>query len=100
MSFYLGPLYFEEKDFFLLLALGLLIGGWLKGIQLPFFPYPSLIILTFLFLIGRTLLLKSSESLLYLVFLTAFVLTNFLTLSAVILYVFLCFIFLKILKLI
>jgi hypothetical protein len=95
MSFYLGPLYFEEKDLFLLLALGLLVGGWLKDIKLPFISYPPLIILVFLFLVAKGLLVRSYETLIYLIFLTAFILTNFLTLSAVILYVLFCFIFLK-----
>jgi len=100
MSLYLGPLYFEEKDLFLLLSLGLLIGGWLAGIYLPFVSYPAMIVIILLFLVAKTLILKTHESLVFIVFLSAFILLNFLELPVVILYLFLSFLFLRILKLI
>ncbi|MBM3209545.1 hypothetical protein FJZ40_04625 [Candidatus Shapirobacteria bacterium] len=100
MSIYLGPLYFEEKDLFLLLALGLLIGGWLAGIYLPFISYPAVIIIVLLFLIAKGLTIKTHESLVLIIFLSAFILTNFLELSVVILYLFFSFLFLRALKII
>jgi|GEM_PF-490102 len=100
MSIYLGPLYFEEKDLFLLLALGLLIGGWLAGIYLPFISYPAVIIIVLLFLIAKGLTIKTHESLVLIIFLSAFILTNFFELPIVILYLFFGFLFLRALKII
>lgn len=100
MSFYLGPFYFEEKDLFLLLAIGLMVFGWANGLNLPFISYPTLVILTILFLVAKGLLLRTYESLIYVVFLIAVVLSNFFSLPMVIFYVFFSFLFLRLLKLI
>lgn len=100
MSFYLGPLYFEEKDILILAAAALLGYGWINNIPLPFISYPNLIVLMLLFLIARSFLLRTYESLIFIVFLTSIILLNFFPLSIVILFIFLSFLFFRLLKLI
>jgi len=100
MSFYLGPFYFEEKDIFILAATGLLGYGWVNNIPLPFISYPNLIVLMVLFLIARTFLLRTYESLIFIVFLSSLILLNFFPLSIVILYILFSFIFLRLFKII
>lgn len=100
MSFYLGPFYFEEKDLFIFLATGLLVFGWMNNLSLPFISYPTLIVLAILFLLAKGLILKTYESLIFIVFLSAFILSNFFSLSVVVFYVFFSLLFLRILKII
>lgn len=100
MSFYLGPLYFEEKDLFIFLAIGLLVLGWINNLYLPFVSYPTLIILTIFVLLAKGLLLRTYESLIFIVFLSAIILSNFFPLPVIIFYVFFSFLFLRILRII
>lgn len=100
MSLYLGPLYFEEKDIYTILALLLLIGGWFFGLWLPLVSYPTLILLIFLFLIAKGLTIKTHENLVYIIFLTAFILSTFLDITIVVLYALLSFLFCRFLKMI
>lgn len=100
MSIYLGKFYFEEKDLFILMAaLGLLI-GWVRGLVLPFIFYPETIFLILLFLLAKGLLIKTYESLIFIIFLSAVFLLNFFPLSIVFLYIVLSFIFLRLKKII
>jgi len=100
MSFYLGPFYFEEKDLFIFLAIGLAILGWINKLPLPFVSYPTLIVLAILFLLAKGLVLKTYESLIFIVFLSAFILSNFFSLSVIVFYIFFSFLFLRLLKII
>lgn len=100
MSIYLGKFYFDEKDFFVLMAVLALFIGWLKGLILPFIFYPETIFLLILFLLAKGFLIKTYESLIYIVFLSAFLLLNFFPLSLVFLYIILSFLFLRVMRLI
>ena len=100
MSLYIGKFYFEEKDLFILIAILVLLVGWAKGLAFPFISYPGMIFLTFLFLLAKGLLIKTHESLIFIVFLSAILLLNFFPLSLVFLYIILNFFFLRLTRII
>lgn len=100
MSFYLGKFYFDKRDFFILLAIGLLLIGFHYQYPLPYFQYQNLIILSLLFLLAKGFLLTSYDSALFVTFLAAVVLTLFFPLLQVLFFLVLAFIFLRIFRVI
>lgn len=100
MSLYLGPFYFDEKDIFLWLAVIIIAVGWLAGLPLPWLDYQKLMVLVLLFLVAKGLLVKTYDSFIFLVFLLAWLVSFFYSLTVVILFVIFSFAFLRVLKII
>jgi len=100
MAFYIGKFYFDKRDLFILVAIGLLLAGWRLGYPLPYFQYQNLIILAALFLLAKGFLLTSYDSALFVTFLVAVMLTLFIPLLQVLYFLALAFIFLRILRVI
>ena len=100
MSFYIGQFYFDKRDLFIVLAVGLLLAGFHFQYPLPYFQYQNLIILSLFFLLAKGFLLASYDSSLFAVFLAAIILTLFLPLLQVFYFLGLAFVFLRILKVI
>jgi len=100
MGYYLGKFYFDKRDLFIILVIGLLLAGFQLGYPLPYFQYQNLIVLSLLFLLGKGFLLTTYDSILFVTFLTAITLTLFVPLFQVLLFLVLAFIFLRFLKVI
>ena len=100
MGYYLGQFYFDKRDIFILLAIVLLLAGYQFGFPLPYFSYQNLLFLTLLFLLAKGFLLSTYDSALFITFFTACVLTLFLPLFQVLLFLLLAFFFLRLFKVI
>lgn len=100
MSYYLGRFYFEKRDFYILLLLGLLLLAYRVGYPLPYFSYKNLFFLTILFLLAKGLVLTTYDSVVFLVFLSALILTLFIPLLQVLIFLFFALVLLRLLKVI
>lgn len=100
MGYYLGQFYFDKRDLYIVLAIGLLLIGFHYQYPLPYFQYQNLILLSLLFLLGKGFLLTSYDSAFFTAFLIAIILTLFIPLLQVLFILTLAFIFLRILRVI
>ncbi len=98
MGYYIKEFYFEKRDLYFLVAVALLLYANYTGFPLPYFNYQSLIILVILFAVAKGFLPSSLDPILLIVFMTAAILTLFLTLFQVFIFIALAFAFLKLLK--
>lgn len=95
---YLGPFYFQKRDFFIILAVGLLFAALRYGFSFPLFKPSYLLVLSILFLLAKASILPAYDPIVFITFLVGLILTLFLPLFQVILFLLLAFIFLKILR--
>jgi len=100
MGYYLGQFYIDKRDLFILLAIILLSLGYYLNFPLPYFSYQNLVLLTILFLLAKGFLLTTYDSAFFVTFLTACILTLFIPLFQVLLFLLLAFFFLRLLKVI
>ena len=100
MGYYLGQFYVDKRDFFIVLAVVLLLLGFYFRFPLPYFSYQNLILLAILFLLAKGFLLSTYDSALFITFFTACVLTLFLPLFQVLLFLLPAFLFMRLLKVI
>lgn len=94
----LGPFYFQKRDLFILLAIGLLVWTIYFSISLPLFAPNKLLLLAVLFLLVKGALLPARDVAVFLVFLTSVFLTLFLPLFQVVLFLVFAFFLLKLLR--
>jgi hypothetical protein len=100
MGYYLGQFYFDRRDLFLVLAILLLLWGNYTRFPLPFFRYQDLILLLLVFVMSKGFLPATVDGVLLILFLAAVLLTLFIPLFQVLIFVVLSFVFLKIAKII
>ena len=101
MGFYVRNFYIEKRDVYTLLALGVLGYARYKRYPLPYVNYDAIIILAVLFLLSKGLLLPAHDSIIFIVFFAALLLTLFsVPFLQIILFVFLSFLFLRLFKVI
>lgn len=100
MSVYLGPFYLPDRDIFILLAITLLIAGWVFGIKPPIGDLTSLVYLSILFLLVKGFLHPEKEGNLLILFLTGIFLSFFVPVTILFLFVFLSVLFFRLVGLI
>ena len=100
MGVYLGKLYFEKKDLYYFLGVGLILLGRYLNYPLPYISYDALLILAVLFYLAKGLILPAYDSILVVVFVAALMLTLFLPLLQILLFVLLALLFLRLLRVI
>ena len=98
MGYYLGKLYFEKKDLFLILAVLLLAAAIRFGYPLPLFGPQNLLVLAIIFLIAKGLILPTHNPAVFSTFLLALFLTLFFPLFKVLIFLVFAFLFLRFLK--
>lgn len=98
MGYYIGQFYFDKRELFLvigLIALGLII---YFNYPIPLFRPQQLLVLLLLLLISKAIIPSAKDTPIFLVFLTALLLTLFISFFNVILFIIISLILLKILK--
>lgn len=100
MAFYIKDIYIEKRDIYYLLGLGLIILARHKNYPIPYLNYDALLILTTLFFLAKGLILPAHDTVVFLVFFLALILTLFIPFFQIILFLFLEFLFLRLLKVI
>jgi hypothetical protein len=98
MGYYLGQFYFDKRDLFILLGLGLLVGAWYSKFLIPFFSYTDLFVLILIFLLAKGILLPASDSFLFLLFFSGLIILLFFPLIQVLFFLFIAFFLLRLLK--
>lgn len=95
---YFGPFYFQKRDFYILIAIFLLAGVIFLSLPLPLFDRYHLLVLAILFLFVTAGLPPIHDVPVFLTFFTAVILTLFLPLFQVVLFLALTLLLLKTLK--
>lgn len=95
---YLGPFYFQKRDLFIILTVGLLWWVIHYSIPLPLFNPYNLLTLAILFLLVKASILPAHDVAVFLTFFTAILLTLFLPLFQVILFLTTAFFLQKLLR--
>ena len=89
---YLGPFYFQKRDFFILLAVLLLAGSIYYSVPFPLFNPYHLLPLFVLFLFTKASILPAHDPAVFITFFTAIILTLFLPLFQIVLFLMTAFI--------
>ena len=100
MGYYIGHYYFGKRDLFLLVASALLGLVIYLEYPIPVFDAHELVVLTVLALFAKGLLTSVHDSTVFLAFFAALVLTLFIPFVQVLIFLFLSFIFLHVMKII
>ena len=98
MSLYIGPLYIRDADIFLIGAFVLSVIAIVQGYTLPLFDAKVFVMLTVIFLLARAVLPLVHSSLVYILFLAALLLSVYVPIATVFLFVFVSFVLLHITK--
>lgn len=100
MGYYIGQFYFDKRELFLILALILLGVAIFVGYPIPVFKGSQLFVLLLLLLFSKAIIPSSKDTPIFLTFLGAVFLTLFFPFFTVILFIFISFLTLKILRVI
>jgi hypothetical protein len=100
VGFYIGKAYIEKRDIYTLLALGIIGLARYKRYPISYINYDEVLSLVVIFLLAKGLILPSHDSVVFLVFFLALLLTLFIPFFQTLLFLFLAFLFLRLFKVI
>lgn len=100
MGYYIGQFYFDKRELFLIL--GIIVLGIIIyfNYPIPLFRPQQLFVLLILLLITKAIIPSTKDAPLFLVFLTAIILTLFVPFFTIVVFVFIALFILKILRVI
>lgn len=99
MSLYIGPLYFHDRDVFLLLGIILLVAGWTAGVKLPIGELTTLLYIAILFLFIKSYIKSEHEGNLLVLFFSAILLSFFVPMTVIVLFISIGIVLFRLLKL-
>lgn len=100
MGFYINKFYIEKRDLYFLIGIGLIYLARAKNYPLPYINYDVVLILSALFFLAKGFILPAHDSIVFIVFFAALFLTFFINFFQILIFIFLAFLFLRILKVI
>lgn len=100
MSVYIGPFYLPDRDIFILLAIFLLVIGWVMGVKLPIGDLTSLVYLSIIFLLMKGFVHPEKEGNLLILFLSGIFLSFFIPVTTLFLFIFLSVLLFRLVRLV
>ena len=100
MGFYAGSFYIEKRDIYTFLGVAMVGLAKYKDYPLPYVNYDVVLVLAALFFLAKGLILPAHDSVVFLDFFLALLLSLSLSFFQVLLFLFLSFLFLRLLKVI
>jgi len=95
---YLGPFYFQKRDLFIIIAVALLWWAIYSHMTIPLFNSYNLLTLAIIFLLVKASILPAHDVAVFITFFTAIILTLFMPLFQVVLFLACAFFLQKLLK--